>query len=52
MSMLKRFWKDEAGVTSIEYGLIAGTTALILVAVLPSLEAALNNQYSTIASAM
>ncbi len=28
------FWKDESGVTAVEYGLIAGVMAALLVAVL------------------
>lgn len=31
---LLAFWKDESGVTAVEYGLIAGVMAALLVAVL------------------
>ena len=52
MKKLFQFLKDDAGVTSIEYALISGTTALVLVAALPGLEAALSGQYTAIAGAM
>jgi pilus assembly protein Flp/PilA len=32
--LLKEFWDDESGVTAVEYGLIAGVMAALLVAVL------------------
>ena len=52
MTALKRLAGCVAGVTSIEYALIAGTVALVLVAVLPGLESALDSQYTTIADSM
>lgn len=33
-ALFKRLWRDEGGATAIEYGLIAGLMAAILVAVL------------------
>lgn len=32
--LLKKLWKDESGATAIEYGLIAGIMAALLVTVL------------------
>jgi len=29
---LKNFWQDESGVTAIEYGLIAGLLAIVVIA--------------------
>jgi len=29
--MMKQFWKDEEGVTAIEYGLIAALIALVII---------------------
>ena len=52
MLTLRKLLHCERGVTSIEYALIGGSTALLLVAVLPALESALNLQYASIASAM
>ena len=31
--IIKNFWKDEEGATAIEYGIIAGLMALMLVAI-------------------
>ena len=33
-SLLKSLWKDESGVTAVEYGLIAGLMAALLVGVM------------------
>ena len=52
MSKLVRFFKDESGATAIEYGLIAAATGLVLVAVMPSIETALNTTFTTISGAM
>lgn len=35
--MIQRFWNDEEGATAIEYGLIAGLVAVVLVAALTAL---------------
>ena len=34
MKFFQRLWKDESGVTAVEYGLIAGVMAAILVVAL------------------
>ncbi len=34
MSILKRLWEDESGATAVEYGLIVGLMAAILVVVI------------------
>lgn len=34
MNVLKKLWRDESGVTAVEYGLIAGVMAALLVSVL------------------
>jgi pilus assembly protein Flp/PilA len=47
-----RFFRDEAGATAIEYGLIAAATGLALVAVMPSISSGLEATFSSIASAM
>ena len=52
MKKLIQFLGDDEGVTSIEYAMISGTTALVLVAALPGLETALSDQYTAIAGAM
>ncbi len=52
MSKLVRFINDEAGATAIEYAVIAAATGLVLIAVLPALQSALDDKYTTIAGAM
>ncbi len=52
MKRLACFIKDDTGATAIEYAMIAVTTSLVLVAVLPAIESALDGQYSSVAAAM
>lgn len=47
--MFKKLLKDESGATAIEYTLIAAAMALVLVTIMPTLEAAITNQFTTIA---
>ena len=50
--MFARFFKDESGATAIEYGLIAAATGLVLVAVMPAVNSALEGTFTTISGAM
>ena len=52
MNKLRAFWNDQSGAQAIEYALIAGTTALVLVAVLPLMQSSLDGQFSSVADAM
>lgn len=52
MHKLVRFIKDDSGATAIEYGLIAAATGLVLVAVMPAVESALDATFTTISGAM
>ena len=52
MSKFAKFLKDDSGATAIEYGLIAAATGLVLVAVMPAVESALNTTFTTISGAM
>ena len=52
MRNLVHFLKDDSGATAIEYGLIAAATGLVLVAVMPAVETALNTTFTTISGAM
>lgn len=52
MNRLMRFFNDESGVTAIEYALIAGTTALALIAVMPTIGTSLNATFTSISVAM
>jgi len=42
---VSRFMKDESGATAIEYGLIAALIAVVLVAVMTTLEGGLTNAF-------
>ena len=44
----KRFWKDESGVTAIEYGLIAALVGLAIIVGATALGGKLNTLFSNI----
>lgn len=48
MNLLKEFMKDDAGVTAIEYGLIATLIAVAIVASVSSVGTQLNTTFTTI----
>jgi pilus assembly protein Flp/PilA len=50
MSRLIAFLKDEAGVTAIEYGLIAAGISVAIIAVVNSLGSSLNSTFDSIAN--
>jgi pilus assembly protein Flp/PilA len=50
MQMLRRFLKDEAGATAIEYGLIAALIAVVLIGALGNLGTALQDAFADIAA--
>lgn len=47
-----RLLKDEAGVTAIEYGLIAALIAVFIIAALQLTGGALNNIFSTVGNTL
>ena len=52
---MKKFWSDEQGASAVEYALIAGLVAVILIAALGStgtFGAALQNMFSRLAGKM
>ena len=51
-TFLRRFIKDERGVTALEYGLIAGLVAVVIVTSVSSLGNKLANTFATITAAL
>ena len=47
---MKKYLKDEAGATAIEYGLIAAAMGVALVVVMPKIASAITVQFSSIGS--
>jgi pilus assembly protein Flp/PilA len=45
---LAQFWNDEEGITALEYGLIAGTIAVALVAALATFTGALSGLFTSL----
>jgi len=50
LAAMRRIWKDEAGVTAIEYGLIASAVVGAIAIVLTTIGQDLTNSFSLIAS--
>lgn len=50
MKKLISFFKEEDGVTAIEYGLIAALIAIVIIVALTFLGTALSNKFDTIAT--
>jgi pilus assembly protein Flp/PilA len=51
-SLLLRFAKDDAGVTAIEYGLIAGLIAVVIITAVTSIGTNLTTKFEAIAAAL
>ncbi|SAI58542.1 pilin subunit [Bordetella ansorpii] len=47
-AQLKSFWQDEEGATAIEYGLIAGLIAVVIVLAVTNLGETLNGIFESI----
>jgi pilus assembly protein Flp/PilA len=52
LSSITRFLRDEEGATAIEYGIIAGLIAAILVTVLTSLGTTIKGKFNSILTAL
>ena len=50
MEKIKRFFRDEEGVTAIEYGLIAALIALVIIVSVALVGTKLNTAFSNVAS--
>jgi pilus assembly protein Flp/PilA len=46
--LARRFWADQSGATTIEYGLIAAGIALAIIAVVNGLGTKLNTKFTSI----
>jgi pilus assembly protein Flp/PilA len=49
-NLLSRFSQDESGATAIEYGLIAGLIAVVIIAAITSIGTRLSAKFSAVAS--
>jgi len=52
MSIVRKFLKDEAGATAIEYGLIAAGISVAIIAVVQGLGTKLNSTFTTVQNAL
>jgi pilus assembly protein Flp/PilA len=52
MEKIKRFFRDEEGVTAIEYGLIAALIAVAIIAATQTLGGKISNTFTTVSGKM
>ncbi len=48
MGSIRNFWRDESGVTAIEYGLIAGLLSVVIIAAVTAAGGNLNAIFSVV----
>ncbi|HMF05635.1 MAG TPA: Flp family type IVb pilin [Methylocella sp.] len=51
-NLFRRFIKDQAGVTAIEYGLIAALIAVVIIGAVTSLGTKVQSTFNTVANAL
>jgi pilus assembly protein Flp/PilA len=49
-NILSRFSRDESGATAIEYGLIAGLIAVVIIATITTVGSNLSNKFNAVAA--
>ncbi len=47
---MRSFWKDESGVTAIEYGLIAGLIAVVIIGAVTTVGKNVSNKFNAVAN--
>lgn len=52
MTMISRFLKDQSGATAIEYGLIAGLIAVVIITSVTAIGTKLNGKFTTISNSL
>lgn len=52
MNTLKNFLREDAGVTAIEYGLIAALIAVVIIGAVTALGTSVQGTFNTVAAAM
>jgi pilus assembly protein Flp/PilA len=52
MNMISRFLKDQSGATAIEYGLIAGLIAVVIITSVTAIGTKLNTKFTTISNSL
>ena len=52
MSLLQRFFRDDAGATAIEYGLIAAGISVAIIVVVQGLGTNLNTTFTSVQNAL
>jgi pilus assembly protein Flp/PilA len=48
--VFQRFWKDESGATAIEYSLLAGLIAIVIIAAVKNVGTKVSTQFNKVAT--
>ena len=48
--MIRSFWKDKSGVTAIEYDLIAGLIAVVIIGAVTAVGTNVSNKFNAVAN--
>jgi len=51
-TLVSRFWKDEAGVTAIEYGILASLIAVAIITAVKTVGTNLTTTFTTVSTAL
>lgn len=51
-AQVRNFWNDESGATAIEYGLIAGLIAAVIIGLVTTIGTDLQNMFQKVADAL
>ena len=52
MTYIQRFWNDQSGATAIEYGLIAGLIAVVIITSVTAIGTKLTAKFTSISNAL
>lgn len=52
MNSLSRFWNEQSGATAIEYGLIAGLIAVVIITSVTAIGTKLSAKFTTISNSL
>ena len=52
MEKIRNFFKDEAGASAVEYGLLVALIAVVIIGAVTALGGAINNQFTAAADAI
>lgn len=52
MKAIRNFWKDEAGASAVEYGLLVALIAAVIITAVTTLGTSIRGKFNTVATAV